>query len=91
MLADEGRDSYKAAGARRANAAGLVAPSVIAKGALATVHTRQMQTRPVGDTAQLGGALVILPDGSVAWSHISQDASDNAHPREMLAALQAHS
>ena len=91
VLADERRESYKAAGARKAEAAGLIAPRVIAKGALATVRTRQLQSRPIGDPAQLGGALVILPDGDIAWSHMSHDASDNANPREMLAALQARS
>lgn len=91
VLADEKRASYKAAGAKRANAMELVGPAVMAKGALATVRTRRLQTRPVGDPAQLGGAMVIVPDGSVAWSHMSQDASDNAQPREILAALRAHS
>ncbi|MGN6171294.1 MAG: AhpC/TSA family protein [Solirubrobacteraceae bacterium] len=91
VLADENRESYEAAGAKRANATGLVGPRVVAKGALATLRTGRLQTRPVGDSAQLGGALVIVPDGNVAWSHMSQDASDNAQPREILAALRAHS
>jgi hypothetical protein len=90
VLADEKRESYKAAGARRANARELVGPTVMAKGALATIRTRRLQTRPIGDVAQLGGAMVIVPDGRVAWSHMSQDASDNAQPPEILAALRAH-
>lgn len=89
MLADETRESYKAAGAKKANAKELVGPKLIARGALATVRTRQLQTRTVGDPAQLGGALVVIPDGSVTWSHMSEDASDNAQPDEILAALQA--
>jgi hypothetical protein len=88
VLADETRESYKAAGAKKANAKELVGPALIARGALATVRTRQLQTRTVGDTAQLGGALVVIPDGSVVWSHMSEDASDNAQPDEILAALQ---
>jgi hypothetical protein len=91
VLADEKRESYRAAGARRANAMELVGPKLIARGALATVRTRRLQTRPVGDPAQLGGAMVITPDGTVAWSHISQDASDNAQPSEILAALRDQS
>ena len=89
VLADDKRESYKAAGAKKANASELVGPKVIAKGALATVRSRQLQTRPIGDPAQLGGALVITPDGTVAWSHMSEDASDNAGPREILSALRA--
>ena len=91
VLADEKRESYKAAGAKRANAKELVGPRLIARGALATVRTRQLQTRTVGDAAQLGGALVVIPDGTVTWSHMSEDASDNAQPDEILAALQAAS
>lgn len=91
MLADEKRESYKAAGARKANSSELVGLKVIAKGALASVRTRQLQTRPVGDPAQLGGVLLITPGGEVAWSHLAGDASDNAQPREILAALRAQS
>jgi AhpC/TSA antioxidant enzyme len=91
VLADEKRESYKAAGAKRANTKELVGPGVMAKGALATIRTRRLQTRPVGDVAQLGGAMVIVPDGRVAWAHMSQDASDNAQPREILGALRAQS
>jgi hypothetical protein len=91
VLADEKRESYKAAGAKEANAKELVGPRLIARGARATVRTRQLQTRTVGDAAQLGGALVVIPDGTVTWSHMSEDASDNAQPDEILAALQAAS
>ena len=51
---------------------------------LAAVKARHDQTL---DAAQLGGALVIRPDGSVAWSHMSADAGDNASPEEILAAV----
>jgi prostamide/prostaglandin F2alpha synthase len=89
VLADEQRESYQAAGAKKANARELVGPRQVARGALATVRTRKLQTRTVGHPAQLGGALVVIPDGTVTWSHMSQDASDNAQPDEILAALQA--
>ena len=87
VLADEKRESYKAAGAKVATASELVGPKMIAKGALNTVRHRALQTRPVGHPAQLGGALLVQPGGDVAWSHMAQDASDNAEPREILAAL----
>src|SRR5579859_5480795 len=75
VLADEQRQSYKAAGAKMAGASELVGPKVVAKGALATLRTGKLQTRPVGNTAQLGGVLVVRPSGEVAWSHMSEDAS----------------
>lgn len=89
VLADEKRESYRAAGAKMATTEELLGPKTIAKGALATMRTRRLQTRPIGHPAQLGGALVIRPDATVAWSHMSQDASDNAAPAEILAALRS--
>ena len=88
VLADAERQSYAAAGAKVATAAELLGPKMIAKGALATARTRRLQSRPVGHPAQLGGALIVTPGGEVAWSHMSEDASDNAEPGEILAALQ---
>ena len=89
VLADERRQSYRAAGAKVATLDELVGPKVIAKGALATVRTGQVQGRAIGHPAQLGGALVIRPDGRVAWGHMSEDASDNAPPEAIIAALRA--
>ena len=30
---------------------------------------------------------MVVPDGRVAWSHMAEDASDNASPEEILAAV----
>jgi hypothetical protein len=89
VLADEKRRSYKAAGAKTATAKELLGPRVVVQGALATLRTRQLQTRPIGNPAQLGGVLVIKPTGEVAWARMSEDASDNASPDEILAAVSA--
>jgi len=88
VLADESRSSYVAAGAKMATVGELLGPKVLAKGALSTLRG-QVQGRPVGHPAQLGGTLVVVPDGTVAWSHMSEDASDNASPQEILEALRA--
>ena len=87
VLADSERVSYRAAGAKVAGITDLFGPKVVAKGALTGARHKTMQTRTIGDAAQLGGALVIRPDGSVAWSHMSADAGDNASPEEILAAV----
>ena len=87
VLADEGRASYKAAGAKVATLTELVGPKVVAKGTALAARTGLRQTRTLGHPAQLGGAMVITPDGTVAWSHMSEDASDNAGPEEVLEAL----
>jgi len=87
VLADERRESYRAAGAKVATVSELLGPKVIAKGAITGARNGVMQGRPIGHPAQLGGAIVVRPDGQVAWSHMSQDASDNASPQEILAAV----
>ena len=87
VLADEERASYKAAGAKIATFNELLGPKVTAKGILTSVRTGQRQGRTLGHPAQLGGAMVIAPGGEVVWSHMAQDASDNASADEILAAL----
>jgi|SRR5947209_19846991 len=87
VLADEERVSYKAAGAKSGGVGDLFNPKVVAKGAMTAVREKTMQTRTIGDAGQLGGALVIDTKGDVTWSHMSTDASDNASPEDMLAAV----
>ncbi len=89
VLADEQRASYKAAGAKIATMSELLGPSVTAKGMAASAKTGRFQSRTLGHPAQLGGAMVVTPDGAVAWSHMSEDAGDNAEPDEILAAVRA--
>ena len=88
VLADETRASYKAAGAKVANLGELLGPRSVSKGLARAVRSRGKvhQGRVIGHAAQLGGAMVIAPDGRVTWSHMSEDASDNAGPAEILAA-----
>jgi hypothetical protein len=88
VLADNERASYEAAGAKMGSVGELVGPKVVAKGALTTLRTGKLQGRTVGNPAQLGGAMVIAPDGTIAWSRMAKDAGDNASPEEILAAVQ---
>jgi len=87
LLADKDRVSYKAAGAKLATFNELLGPKVVAKGLLTARQTGQRQGKTLGHPAQLGGAMVIAPGGDVAWSHMAQDAGDNASPEEILAAV----
>ena len=87
VLADEERVSYEAAGAKSAGVFDLWHPKVVAKGALTGVREKTLQTRTIGDANQLGGVLVIDTKGNVTWSHMSTDASDNASPEDILAAV----
>jgi len=47
------------------------------------------QGRIVDHPGQLGGVLVIAPDGSIRYAHMSEDASDNPPVNEVLAAVRA--
>jgi prostamide/prostaglandin F2alpha synthase len=84
VLADHDRVSYKAAGTKVGGVTDLFSPQTVAKGILATARTKRTQTRTIGHPSQLGGTLVIAPDARVVWSHLAQDASDNAAPDEIL-------
>ena len=89
VLADERRVSYRAAGAKVGSAVDLFNPKVVAKGAILGARERVIQGRTQGHASQLGGAMLIRPDGVVAWSHMSADAGDNASPEEILAAVRS--
>jgi hypothetical protein len=89
VLADEARASYKAAGAKMGGVGDLLGPKVMAKGVTTLLSTGKMQTRTVGNPAQLGGAALIGPGDDVIWSRMAKDASDNAPPEEILRAAQA--
>jgi peroxiredoxin len=94
VLADESRESYRAAGAKVATAGELLGPRSVTQGLRRTFESRGKvhQGRIIGHPAQLGGAMVIAPGGEVTWSHMAEEASDNATPEEILtAARQASS
>lgn len=88
VLADEKRESYRAAGAKVATTGELLGPRSVGRGVMNAVRSRGKvrQGKVIGHPAQLGGAMIIAPDGRVTWSHMSEDASDNASPEEILAA-----
>jgi peroxiredoxin len=88
VLADESRASYKAAGAKLATAGELLGPKSVTQGLRKTFESRGKvhQGRIIGHPAQLGGAMAIAQGGEVAWSHMAEDASDNASPEEILEA-----
>ena len=96
LFVDPDRRSYEAAGAKVAMLSELVGPRVIARAVQRTLASRIRQGsivvhqgRILDHPAQLGGVLVIAPDGSVRYAHMSEDASDNAPNGEVLAAARA--
>ena len=91
LYADEQRLSYKAGGMKKATLGELVGPGVLAKGIQGAAKERVVQGRFIGHPAQLGGVLVVRPDGSIAYSHLSEDAGDNPPVDEVLEAARAAS
>jgi peroxiredoxin len=89
VLADETRATYKLVGAKKGSTGQLIGPKVVAKGAVITARTGILQTKTIGNAAQLGGAMVIAPDGSVVWSQMAKDASDNASAQDIISAVQS--
>ncbi len=86
VLVDPARDSYKAAGTKIATFGELLGPRVVAKGTASSIRSGLFQTRTKGHPAQLGGVLIVAPDGSVPYVHLADDASDNAPNEDVLEA-----
>ena len=89
VLADEDRESYRAAGWRRANAAQLVGPRSVLSGLKHGARSGVVQGRVIGDAAQLGGEMLVGPDGEIAWSHRQENAGDTTDPERLLEAARS--
>jgi hypothetical protein len=86
LYVDRKREAYRAAGTKVATFNELLGPSVVAKGIAESTRLGVRQGRTVGHPAQLGGVLIVKPDGSIPYVHLADDASDNPPNREVLAA-----
>ncbi len=89
VLADEERRTYRLAGASRGSAAQLLGPRSVISGVKHAARSGVVQGKIIGDAAQLGGAAVVRPDGSVAWSRMSENAGDTVEPADLLRELRA--
>ena len=87
MLVDTQREAYRAAGTKVATFNELLGARVVAKGLRRSLASGVHQGRTVGHPAQLGGVLLVMPDGSIPYAHLSDDASDNPPNEEVLAAV----
>lgn len=85
LLTDPTLATYRALGFRRGVAATLLAPGAWAH-ALRATRGGFRQGRIRGDAWQLGGAVVVRPDGTVAYRHASAEAGDHPPLEALLAA-----
>jgi alkyl-hydroperoxide reductase/thiol specific antioxidant family protein len=88
ILIDAERVAYRAAGTKQANVAELFSPGVVLRGVRAGLAAGLRQGRTAGDAAQLGGVLVVAPDGSIPYAHLAEDASDNPPNAEVIEAVE---
>jgi hypothetical protein len=88
LLVDKRRESYEAAGTKLATLNELLGPRVVLKGIRRSAASRVHQGRTVGHPAQLGGVLLVMPDGSIPYAHLANDAGDNPPNDEVLAAIE---
>jgi peroxiredoxin len=89
VLADADRVTYLWAGTKLATLGELIGPVVVARALVAMARERVVIGHNTADEAQLGGSIVVMPDGEIPFAHISHDASDMARPARILAALAA--
>ena len=89
VVTDADRVTYLWAGTKLATVDELIGPVVVWRALLRMVRQRVVIGHNTADEAQLGGSIVVTPDGRVAFTHISRDASDVAPPAEILAAIEA--
>ena len=89
ILADEGRQSYKALGLKVGSVNDLVGPKSVASGLKHGRRSGVVQGRPVGNVKQLGGVLVVAPGGEVVLEQQASHAGDTLEVDELLAALKA--
>lgn len=87
LVVDPERRVYEAAGARVGTLSQLVGPRVMLAGArLAAGGSGARQGQVIGHAAQLGGVLIVAPDGSVPYAHLAENAADLAPEEEVLEA-----
>ena len=86
IYVDEGRDTYRAAGAKVGTFQELLGPRVVAKGMAASRRDGVIQGKTVGHPAQLGGVIVVRRGGEIVYTHLADDASDNPPNSEVLEA-----
>ena len=86
LLADEERATYRLVGTKKGTFGELLGPRTVAKGLVRGLKAGVVQGRIQGHPAQLGGVLVVAPGGSIAYAHLSDDASDIPPNDEVLEA-----
>lgn len=88
LLVDRHRETHRALELRRGKLLDIVGPKQVARGVKAFVTgTSAGRPAPKQDPLQLGGSLVVAPDGTVLYEHTATASDDNAPLDDLLDAL----
>lgn len=86
IYVDTTRESYRALGMKRSVVGTILSPRTWSHGVRALKRgSRQKGVK--GDAWQLGGVLVVLPGGRIAYRYLSREAGDHPPIAEILAAV----
>lgn len=85
LVTDPSRATYAALGARR-DLRGVLDPRMLAAG-WRSVREGHAQGALQGDAMQLGGVMVVRPDGAAPFVHLERFAGDAPDVEDVLAAL----
>ena len=86
ILVDPDRASYGAAGAKIGTLSEVLGPRVMLMGVRRGRPLGVRLGKTDGDLGQLGGVLIVSPDGSIPYSYLSADASDVPSNADVLRA-----
>ena len=89
LLADEERAVYKAYGMRVGSIRDIYGPDTIRKYAELIRKGMKMRLKTDEDTRQLGGDVIIGPDGRVILAHCSKNQADRPRVDTLVAAIRA--
>jgi hypothetical protein len=87
LLADEGRTVYKAYGMRVGTLRQIYAPDVLAKYARLMKSGMKLRLKTDEDTRQLGGDIVVGPDGKILFAVCSKNQADRPSVESIAAAI----
>ncbi|MCA1724507.1 MAG: hypothetical protein LC748_09730 [Thermomicrobia bacterium] len=87
LLADEGRTVYQSYGMRVGTLREIYSPQVIAKYARLIQGGMKMRLKTDEDTRQLGGDVIVGPDGRIILAHCSKNQADRPSVETLIAAI----
>lgn len=85
LLTDQSRESFKLLGFKSGVTSLMGLKSIV--GAFSAVKAGFMPGSIQGSALQLGGAVIIQPDGTVSYRYASTEAGDHPAIADMLATL----